>query len=487
MVILLTLWAGWYLRGQSVRITVDGMATTIHTHRRTVADLLPDLRLWSPTTEPLSKVRAAEMVQVSVPLESMLALHPQILIQRAHPWQIWIDGRETNIKSWKNTPQTLLADAGIQINDDDTLRIDDQAVAMDMALAAPNLLAPSRARSSYIWQGTSNAPRQIHVNRAVPITIDDGGKVFAKRIAAQNVGQALQKSMITLRQGDHVEPDMSNPLQSGLKIVIQRSTPINVQVDGQLITTGILARTVADALAEIGIAMADKDQVTPRLTDGVYENMEIEVIRVREDVESVDVVTSFETIFRPDINVPIDTRQVINQGADGIRRTRYRIRYENGLEVSRILEDKWLAQEPTPRVIAYGQRIVPRTALGPAGETITYWRKIRMLATSYSASTSGTSRDKPWYGHTYTGDKMRHGIVAVDPDVVPLRSKVYVPGYGYGDALDIGGAIVAKHIDLGYDDDNLVIWRKWVDVYLLWPPPPSHQITWVIRDWPPEQ
>jgi len=232
-----------------VRITVDGMATTIHTHRRTVADLLPDLRLWSPTTEPLSKVRAAEMVQVSVPLESMLALHPQILIQRAHPWQIWIDGRETNIKSWKNTPQTLLADAGIQINDDDTLRIDDQAVAMDMALAAPNLLAPSRARSSYIWQGTSNAPRQIHVNRAVPITIDDGGKVFAKRIAAQNVGQALQKSMITLRQGDHVEPDMSNPLQSGLKIVIQRSTPINVQVDGQLITTGILARTVADAHA----------------------------------------------------------------------------------------------------------------------------------------------------------------------------------------------------------------------------------------------
>ena len=66
---------------------------------------------------------------------------------------------------------------------------------------------------------------------------------------------------------------------------------------------------------------------------------------------------------------------------------------------------------------------------------------------------------------------MRHGIVAVDPNVVDLRSEVYVPGYGVGYVGDTGGAIIGRRIDLGYDDDNLQLWYNWVDVYLLTPVP----------------
>ena len=82
---------------------------------------------------------------------------------------------------------------------------------------------------------------------------------------------------------------------------------------------------------------------------------------------------------------------------------------------------------------------------------------------------------------------MRKGVVAVDPTLIPLRTRVYVPGYGFGDALDTGSAIKFKRIDLGYDDHNLQLWSKWVDVYLLWPPPPEHQIEWRVRNWPIEQ
>jgi 3D (Asp-Asp-Asp) domain-containing protein len=66
---------------------------------------------------------------------------------------------------------------------------------------------------------------------------------------------------------------------------------------------------------------------------------------------------------------------------------------------------------------------------------------------------------------------MRHGIVAVDPRVIDLRSNVYVPGYGVGIAGDTGGAIKGRRIDLGYDDDNLILWYRWVDVHLLTPVP----------------
>jgi 3D (Asp-Asp-Asp) domain-containing protein len=82
---------------------------------------------------------------------------------------------------------------------------------------------------------------------------------------------------------------------------------------------------------------------------------------------------------------------------------------------------------------------------------------------------------------------MRKGIVAVDPSVIPLRSKVYVPGYGVGIAGDTGGSIKGRHIDLGYDEDNLVLWYRWVDVYLLDPPPPRSQIRWVLPNWPVER
>jgi len=76
-----------------------------------------------------------------------------------------------------------------------------------------------------------------------------------------------------------------------------------------------------------------------------------------------------------------------------------------------------------------------------------------------------------YYGYTALGMKMRFGIVAVDPNVIPMRTEVYVPGYGVGFAGDTGGAIYGRRIDLGYDDDNLVLWYKWVDVYLLTPVP----------------
>ena len=82
---------------------------------------------------------------------------------------------------------------------------------------------------------------------------------------------------------------------------------------------------------------------------------------------------------------------------------------------------------------------------------------------------------------------MRRGIVAVDPRVVNLGGRVYVPGYGFGDVADTGGRILGRRIDLGYDEWDLVYWYRWVDVYLLAPPPPKSQIPWVLPNWPRER
>lgn len=76
----------------------------------------------------------------------------------------------------------------------------------------------------------------------------------------------------------------------------------------------------------------------------------------------------------------------------------------------------------------------------PQGKTLT------VTATAYTAKCDGCS------GITYTGvnlNKNPHAkVIAVDPRVIPLGSKVYVEGYGYAIAADIGGAIKGQKIDL---------------------------------------
>ena len=62
-----------------------------------------------------------------------------------------------------------------------------------------------------------------------------------------------------------------------------------------------------------------------------------------------------------------------------------------------------------------------------------------------------SSQDPNCSKYTSTGQILRKGIVAVDPNVIPLGTKLYIPGYGYGVAADIGGSIKGKRIDVAFD------------------------------------
>ncbi|MBP2076299.1 LysM peptidoglycan-binding and 3D domain-containing protein [Oceanobacillus polygoni] len=82
----------------------------------------------------------------------------------------------------------------------------------------------------------------------------------------------------------------------------------------------------------------------------------------------------------------------------------------------------------------------PSSEQSPEGETIS------VTATAYTAKCDGCS------GVTYTGVDLNSNpnakVIAVDPNVIPLGSEVYVEGYGYATAADIGGAIKGDKIDL---------------------------------------
>ncbi len=465
---LLVLWLLWALTAKPVSVTVDGMTESLSTHRTTVADLLLDLG-----------ITPGEQDRISPPLASRLGRGQQVTIERALPVRILADGRDLLAGSWGATPREVLAGAGFEIDTYDEVLLDGVATPLD-AMLPPRLVessAPTYDRG-FAWDALRSEPLQLRLTRAVPIIVHEGGLPYTISSTAQTVGEALRQSEVVLYLGDRVQPSLGSRVLANMNIYIERSVPVTLEADGQKVKTRTQAQTVGDALSDSGIVLAGLDRVEPPLETPLYNNIQIAVTRVSEDVEVEEEIAPYETVFFADPNLAIDTQAVADAGATGITRTRYRVRYENGQEVSRVLEDTWTAQEPAQRRIAYGQLIEPQTATVD-GQTITYWRKIRMLATSYHPAALGGDNV------TATGEILTKGVVAVDPRIIRLRSQVFVPGYGIGSAFDTGGGIISRRIDLGYDDHNFVSHSEWVDVYQLWPPPADYQITWVLPNYPP--
>ena len=74
--------------------------------------------------------------------------------------------------------------------------------------------------------------------------------------------------------------------------------------------------------------------------------------------------------------------------------------------------------------------------------------KVKIISMEATAYTDDIASQGKWIGQTATGMKPQVGVVAVDPKVIPLGTKLYVEGYGEAIAGDTGGAIKGKRIDL---------------------------------------
>jgi uncharacterized protein YabE (DUF348 family) len=421
----------------TVNLSVDGTARIVRTHQTTVEAVTREAGL---TLYPEDLV--------SPPLSAQIAAGDDITIHRAQLVHVAVDGRTVEGRTQLSEPKAILAQLGIELSEHDQVRL----ATMD----SPGRVMPML---------------QLQVDRAVPVTVQETGSLPLHYFTTgKSVGEALHDAGILIYLADDVRPSFDSPIKPGTLISVKRSIPVTIVVDGQTFRTRTHRHTVGDVLADAGISLNGMDYAMPDLATPLGDGQEIRVVRVQEEVLVQQEHLAYETQWAPNPELELDHQQVAQEGQIGVYERRVRVRYEDGAEVDRWVEAEWVAKAPVPKIFNYGTKIVLRTIDTPSGP-VQYWRKYRMLATSYNAASSGKSPDHPRYGITRLGWKMRFGIVAVDPAVISLGSQVFVPGYGVGDAADTGGAIRNMRIDLGYDDDNLVSWYRCVDVYLLAPVP----------------
>ncbi|WP_409251845.1 3D domain-containing protein [Bacillus sp. SCS-153A] len=101
--------------------------------------------------------------------------------------------------------------------------------------------------------------------------------------------------------------------------------------------------------------------------------------------------------------------------------------------------------------------------------------KSNVTATGYTAGIESTGKlpSDPAYGITYSGVKVKRDLystVAADPDVFPIGTILFIPGYGYGVVADTGSAIKGHKLDLYYEtvDEVYEHWgKKELEVYIV--------------------
>lgn len=466
---------GWSYTGSPLTVQVDGQRHELRTHAPTVGEAL---RRAGFDLYPEDRVTPGR----EVPLQPGLVVQ----VWRARPVALSADGQVKQLRTHATTVGQLLAEAGVQPGPADELWLGDRLVEVDTPLWGD--LTPSRTVS---YRGGLRAapaapagdPPLVRVRRATSLTLNDDGVTRVLYTTLTTIGQVLQEQGVALFLGDEVIPGLQERVVPGMTVTIHRSVPVAIEVDGRVIRTRTRAGTVAGLLGQERIALVGRDRVEPGLDAAIQANLMVRVTRVREELAVEFEPIPFETVWVPDPEVEIDNTRLVQQGQPGLIKRRYRVVYEDGREVERFLEDVWTEQPPITKTLAYGTKIVIRTLDTPDGP-IEYWRKIRVYTTSYTAASSGKAKDHPRYGYTRLGWKLTRGIVAVDPTVIPLRTWLYIPGYGLARAGDTGGGVKGKFVDLGFDPWNYRSWHWWTDVYLLTPVPPPSQIRWVLPNWP---
>lgn len=362
-------------------------------------------------TSVFSLVRSSRKAQISVTLLTVAFIVVSVLFFKAKAITVVVEGEKQSLTTLYSTVGAALEHSRLGIYPED--------------IVEPN-------RDTLVSKGL-----EVKVTRSLPVQLTVDGETFTVRTPAPTVGEALadlsNRLGLDLKVTDEVNLERDSKMTADALIEVRRAVPIKVKVDGEEFDTYLAPRTVEETLKKLDIALGEKDKVSLPIDYVIEAEDEIQVVRVEEKIETIKSDIPYQTVAKlADFPLGLPDRVVTN-GVNGQHEQVVKITLEDGVEVARQVLKQEVLRAPVNRVVSRGSQ----TTISRGGKTFEFKRAYLMRATAYSGG-----------GRTATGHEVRYGIIAVDPRVIPLRTEVYVEGYGEAIALDTGGAIKGNRVDL---------------------------------------
>jgi 3D (Asp-Asp-Asp) domain-containing protein/uncharacterized membrane protein YgcG len=369
--------------------------------------------------------------------------------------------------------------------------------------------------------GQAAAGGQDAQDGAVPGSLGDFQSA-GDRVALMALGGGLESQGYTEDKSiqftnltiNHANPQTNNGIGQPLQRAAQATSKppdgaptyhVVVMVHGGRREFETTSKTVEQLFSDNGIVLSDEDKVKGAYKDGtINSDLYIEIVRVWEDTEVKTEAIEPETIYRDNPDLAEGQSNVLGAGAPGEKKVVYRVTYEDDVVAERVAVSEEVLTKPISRLVERGTKAKAATggggssggsgssggasggssssggsakasaptsssssggsaAVDTSSGTIggkKYTSVISVKCTAYTSSYEDTGKrpgDK-YFGITASGMKAREGVVAVDPSVIPLGTKLYIdiidesiPDYGFCVAGDTGGAIKGNKIDLYFD------------------------------------
>ncbi|MGA8941699.1 MAG: 3D domain-containing protein [Thermoactinomyces sp.] len=309
------------------------------------------------------------------------------------------------------------------------------------------LLAGCSGSSQKVEVLFSDQPKMIKLDRS------DDSLAEALEDAGLNVAELKQKYQPSIQ--------WNQPLEEQSRVYLTCNCKVSLEVGGKKTGTfQTLAKTVGEVLKEKNIPVSEWDEINvpldQRITDGTKIIVDRYESRIQKKVEQIP----YNTKKVEDDEIAKGEKKVEQEGKKGKKIYELTMMYKNGqplLKDGKPLVEKRLVDtvKPVEEIVKIGtnEELAKEDMQLSAAGTMT------VQATGYTHTG----------GRTATGTYPRRGTIAVDPDVIPLGTKLYVPGYGYGVAEDTGGAVQGRIIDLFFETrEEAIKWgRRTVTIKIL--------------------
>ncbi len=173
---------------------------------------------------------------------------------------------------------------------------------------------------------------------------------------AETVEDVLNEVNVPAGEHAYVRPKPKAPVEDGQVIVYRAAKVVELTVDGETREVITNAPDVGYLLDSVGVILRGKDRVSPGRRAHIRPGMDIRVVRIRVREVVEEEAVPFHTEVRYSDDLYADEERVEREGAEGLVRNLFRIRYVDGAEAKRTLLHRDVVREPEDRVVVRGTR-----------------------------------------------------------------------------------------------------------------------------------